>query len=183
LTTARAQALAGCAALLALACAAHAAPAPSVAADNAPPAASVDAGQISAPAGPAVGSGQIPASVRPGSVDAGQISSSQPSVAPPAQISSTLASVSAPPPLSTEAQSRDTKASAIRGHDRCDPAAGASAEQPACANILDQKADQFPPPPTADAKVANPDAPASSLVNDIVTGGTGSVVQPPPAKP
>jgi len=36
---------------------------------------------------------------------------------------------------------------------------------------------------TADAKVANPDAPASSLVNDIVTGGTGSVVQPPPAKP
>jgi hypothetical protein len=78
-------------------------------------------------------------------------------------------------------QGRNPSVAAVDGHDRCDPTAGTSADQAACAHILDQRANEFSngaaaPPPTQ----VPTDASSSGLVNDVVTGGTGTVVPLPP---
>ena len=138
------------------------------------PSSAVDASQISQPLNPD-GSARRAASA----ADAGQISAPKPNGAAPAQLTAAKPRADAPPALSTAAQSRDATTAPIKGHDRCDPANGASARQSECDNILDQKGDQFSPPEQATARTADTDAPASNLVNDIVNGGTGSVVTAP----
>jgi hypothetical protein len=150
-----------------------AAPASAAFADPSPSSA-VDASQISQPLNPD-GSARRAASA----ADAGQISTAKPNGGAPAQLTAAKPRADAPPALSTVAQSRDATASPIKGHDRCDPANGASANRPECDDILDRKADQFDPPEQATAQTVDPDASASSLVNHIVNGGTGSVVTAP----
>jgi hypothetical protein len=81
--------------------------------------------------------------------------------------------------LGSAAAGRNTRVFAVKGHDRCDPAS-ADANQPDCGRILDRRADDFAngavdkTPSTVD-----PNGTSSDLVNGIVSGGTGSVVQLP----
>ena len=163
--------------LVALACACLIA----FAANRATPQTTADtaAGQIAPAANTAAADQIAPASG--GAVSADQIGGAGATAVGASQLSSTMASVSAPPPLSRPSQGRDTNVAAIRGHDRCDPAAPTSG-QAACDNILDQKGDQFAPPEQETAKTANTDAPADDLVNNIVSSGTGTVVIAPPGK-
>jgi hypothetical protein len=128
---------------------------------SAPTSSSTDAGQIASPHGGAATAGQI--STGGAATSAGQITTPTSNVSGTTQLSPTVYSVNA---------------AAIRGHDRCDPAAGASAGSAECRNTLEQHADQFAPPAEV-APVANTDAPAANLVNDIVNSGTGSVVVAP----
>jgi len=125
--------------------------------------------------------GQVAA--RPGAADvsAGQITTpSGDAATAPNQLTGTRPRADAPPPLSARSQGRNTNIAVVKGHDRCDPAAGASAGRPECARIIDNRADAFAGAPEDQlAPVVHSDAPASSMVNDILNGGTGSVVALP----
>ncbi len=114
-------------------------------------------------------------------IDAGQITGASGKAATAAnQLSGSQARADAPPQLSARGQGRNTDIAAIRGHDRCDPAAGASARRPECAWIIDNRADEFARPGgDQTAPVVHADAPPSSMVNDIVNGGTGTIVALP----
>jgi hypothetical protein len=147
-----------------------------------PTAADTVAAQIPQPPSPGAAADQI-AQPPAAAVQTGQLSVPSTGQTSAEQLSTTMASAAAPPALSTPAEGRNAQTAPIHGHDRCDPAAGSSAVQPACAHILDGTAGQFSAPTTETARTANPDAPASALVNDIVGGGTGSVViAPAPGK-
>lgn len=146
-----------------------------------PAASPTEAGQISAPAA-STDAGQI--STAAGSpVDGGQITGRTRSLASEPQLSPTLQKVEAPPPLSSSDQSRNTATAAIHGHDHCDPAAGPSSNAPDCARILDNRADEFANTEPAGPAPVDTDKSQTGLVDDIVNGGTGTVVTlPPPPK-
>jgi hypothetical protein len=135
----------------------------------APPTSQISSGtdtdQISSPAG---GAG----------VTAGQIGGpSRGAAIAPSQLTRPLPRADAPSPLSAPGQGRNTSIAAVKGHDRCDPAGGASANQPECARIIDNRANEFAAPAQEQSQPAvHPDATSSGLVNDILNGGTGSVV-------
>jgi hypothetical protein len=114
-------------------------------------------------------------------IDAGQISGASLKAATSInQLSGAQPRVEAPAQLPSHSQGRDTSVGAIGGHDRCDPAAGASAHRPDCARIIDNRADEFAHAGDDQAAPAvNANAPAASMVNDIVNGGTGTIVTLP----
>jgi len=131
-------------------------------------ASSTDAGQIS--------SGDA------SSVGASQISTPTATTSAPPQVSSSKLNASAPPALSNVGQGRNAAVAPIKGHDRCDAAAGGSAAQPECANILDNRSDDFTNTSQTAAVPQTPptDKTSSGLVDDVVNGGTGTVVPLPP---
>jgi hypothetical protein len=128
----------------------------------------MDAGQISAPAASSdVSAGQIVATPRTAAIGANQLTARSRGVDPG-------------PSVSTPAQGRNTNVAVVKGHDRCDPAAGKQADSAGCDQLIENRADEFTAPATdASAKVVNTDAAAPDIVKDIVNGGTGSVVTLP----
>ena len=128
----------------------------------------MDAGQISGPAASQdVSAGQIAAGPRTGATGASQLTTRS------RQVDSSLS-------MSTPAQGRNTSIDVVKGHDRCDPAAGRQADSAGCDQIIENRADEFTPPATgASASVVNTDAAAPDIVKDIVNGGTGTVVTLP----
>jgi hypothetical protein len=128
----------------------------------------MDAGQISGPAASSdVSAGQIVATPRTAAIGANQLTARSRGVDPG-------------PSMSTPAQGRNTNMAVVRGHDRCDPAAGKQADSTGCDQIIENRVDEFTPPATgAAATVVNTDAAAPDIVKDIVNGGTGSVVSIP----
>jgi hypothetical protein len=132
-------------------------------------------------ASPGVAAAQIAASPGAADVSAGQIvaPSGGPALAP-AQLTGLRPRADAPPRLSDPSQDRNINVAIVKGHDRCDPAAGASAHRPECARIIDNRADAFANASEDQlAPVVHSDAPASSMVNDILNSGTGTVVALP----
>jgi hypothetical protein len=126
-----------------------------------------DPGQISAPARRAdLGEAQIAAPPKTGATDAAQLTPA----APTAEASAAL---------STPNQGRNTNLGAVGGHDRCDPAETPHADHSGCDQIIDNHADAFANVRRSDAAIVDPDAPAPNIVNDIVNGGTGTVVSIP----
>jgi hypothetical protein len=133
-----------------------------------PSATDADAGQISAHPRSDVSTGQIGGPAR------GQASA-------PRQVSGSGRTAAAPPPLSSPSQGRNTAVGVVSGHDRCDPTA-ASAQSPECAQIADRKPDELAPEPASQAPtIADTQSDSASLVNSILSGGTGTVVTLPPA--
>jgi hypothetical protein len=128
----------------------------------------MDAGQISAPAaGSDISAGQIVATPRTAAIGANQLTVRSRGVDPG-------------PSVSSPAQGRNTNVTLVKGHDRCDPAAGKQADSADCDQIIENRADEFAPPATgASASVVNTDAAAPDIVKDIVNGGTGTVVTLP----
>jgi len=64
--------------------------------------------------------------------------------------------------------------------DAPDQAAAESARRPECAHIVDSRADELAPAPkTPPTTTVSPDSSGDALVNGIVGGGTGGVVQLP----
>jgi hypothetical protein len=127
-----------------------------------PPATTPD--QISQPDGPSTGADQIGATSK-GDAAAGS------------QITSTRPDAGAPPQATR--RTTDTRAAALAGSDRCDTAPGAQ-PKPDCAQILDRRADELATAPkTAPTEIVSPDASSDALVNGILSGGTGDVVQLP----
>jgi hypothetical protein len=88
--------------------------------------------------------------------------------------------VDAPPALSAAAQGRDTHVAPVVGRDRCDPADRREASDADCAAIADRRPDDFAAPArdSSGVKVEAKGA-AGDLVDAIVGGGTGTVVQLP----
>jgi hypothetical protein len=127
-----------------------------------------DPGQIAPPARHAdLGAAQIGGAPKAGGIDA-------------AQLTQTAPTAEAAPGLSTPNQGRNTRLGAVGGHDRCDPAETHPADHAACDQIIDNHADAFATTPRRpDAAIVDPDAPAPNIVNDIVNGGTGTVVSIP----
>jgi hypothetical protein len=82
--------------------------------------------------------------------------------------------------IGSPAAGRNPRVADIKGHDRCD--AAAPGPKPAeCDRILDRRADEFAgDSPDRTPSTVDPDATSSDLVNGIVSGGTGTVVQLPP---
>jgi hypothetical protein len=140
-------------------------------------------GVAASPAGTVADPGQITAPSR-ADVSAGQIGA--PTLGPasaPRQLTGAGARADAPPPLSTPSQGRNTAVAVVKGHDRCDPVPGVPAE-PDCERIADRQAEQrASQPPSQTPTIANTESDSASLVNSIVTGGTGTVVNLPPATP
>ncbi|HEY5006793.1 MAG TPA: hypothetical protein VII42_02245 [Caulobacteraceae bacterium] len=136
---------------------------------------------IVAPIPSAAVADQIAARPVAADVDAGQITGASGKSATAAnQLTGSRPRADAPPQLSARGQDRSTNIAAVRGHDRCDPAAGASARRPECARIIDNRADEFARPgDDQTAPVVHADAPPSSMVDDIVNGGTGTIVALP----
>ena len=128
----------------------------------------MDAGQISAPTATTdVSAGQIVAGPRTAATGASQLTARS------RQVDSSLS-------MSTPAQGRNTNMAVVKGHDRCDPAAGKQADSAGCDQIIENRADEFTPPATgASASIVNTDAAAPDIVKDIVNGGTGTVVTLP----
>jgi hypothetical protein len=128
----------------------------------------MDPGQISPPARRAdLGAAQIGGAPKAGATDAAQLTQAAPTA-------------EATPGLSTPNQGRNTRLGAVGGHDRCDPAEATRADAATCDQIIDNHADAFANTPRRpDAAIVDPDAPAPNIVNDIVNGGTGSVVSIP----
>lgn len=148
-------------------CAYAATPTDQIGADSSPSSAT-DAGQISVPA-------------RAGDLNAGQISASPSAPTGARQLTKAPPNVDAPAPLSTASQGRNTSIAAVKGHDRCDATPGRPAQRPECARIIENRVEEFSAPaPDQTAAKVDPDATASGLVNDIVNGGTGTVVTLPP---
>jgi hypothetical protein len=86
----------------------------------------------------------------------------------------------APAQITRPAAGRNTQVSAVAGHDRCDPASP-EAKAPECARIPENRPDDFQAGPTdATTNTVDPNAPSQDLVNGILSGGTGTVVQLPP---
>lgn len=134
-------------------------------------AASTNVGQISAPAAASVNASQVSAAPSPGP---------QSAASAPSQLSPIVRSVEPSPALSSASQGRTAVVTVVSGHDRCDSADPSAARRAECAAILDRRAEQFTNAgAVAPVTTADPDAPASSLVNDIVNSGTGSVVVAP----
>ncbi len=117
------------------------------------------------------------------SVDVGQIAprGGAAAVAAPDQISAPGGKAEAAS-LPASAPTDATSAPLVQGSDRCDPAAGREAGSAACRRLLSDSTTAATPQPAAGDTpvIANPDASPSSLVDSIVNGGTGSVVQLPP---
>jgi hypothetical protein len=140
--------------------------APSIAGSQPSPV--TDTGQISSPATASdVNTGQAPGPSHAASTAA-------------SQLSGTSRAAEAPAPVSTPAQGRNTSLTAVDGHDRCDAAARRQADRSGCDRIIEKRADEFASPPPPSPTISNPDTPAPDLVNDILNGGTGSVVALPP---
>jgi hypothetical protein len=137
-------------------------------AERARTAQATDVGQISTVSGRAdMAAGQIAAPRKAAVIDAGQLTN----VGPTAE---------ATPSLSSKAEGRNTRVGMVGGHDRCDAAAGASADRSGCDRIPDGRADEFGAVRSQNVPiVVDPDAPAPDLVDDIVNGGTGTVVSVP----
>jgi len=123
-----------------------------------------DTAQISTPAGKAdVGAGEITT----GAGDA---------ATPPAQLTRPARRADAPADLSARQQGRNLALPQVKGRDRCDPAAGAGADTATCVRIMQDQSAWPPAPSSTPAVTVNPNATPAGLVNDIVNGGTGSVV-------
>ena len=121
--------------------------------------------QISSPAGSTTGASQI-------------APASQADVGAAGQISVVTSRVDAPEQAA--ARTLDTSAAPVKGSDRCDPAAAESARRPECAHIVDSRADELAPAPkTPPTTTVSPESSGDALVNGIVGGGTGGVVQLP----
>ena len=135
---------------------------------TAAPSQTTDPGQISTRTirtdlGPA----QIAPAPKVGAVDAAQLVTSGPSV-------------DASPSLSTPSQGRNTRVGVVGGHDRCDPAEARPSDSTDCDQIIERRADAFAAPHRrTDPAMVDPDAPAPNIVNDIVNGGTGTIVSMP----
>ena len=88
--------------------------------------------------------------------------------------------VDAPPALSAAVQGHDTRVAPVAGRDRCDPADRREASDADCAAIADRRPDDFAAPArdASDVRVEAKGA-AADLVDAIVGGGTGTVVQLP----
>ena len=147
--------------------------------------AKIDEVQVSGPARSAAArptdAGQISAATTSGAVSAGQIAAAPGAGSlAPSQLTAPTHSTESSSPVSRLNQGRNVSVTAIAGHDRCDPVAGQQADRSGCDRIIENRADEFstpaPPPP---ATVVNTDAPAPDIVNDIVNGGTGTVVTLP----
>jgi hypothetical protein len=141
------------------------------------------ADEVRAPAGPTsqasagVGAAQIAAGPGAADVSAGQIiMPSGGRALAPAQLTGLRPRADAPPRLSDPSQDRNINVAIVKGHDRCDPAAKASAGRPECAHIVDNRADEFAQPEAQSEPIVHPGATSSGLVSDILNGGTGSVV-------
>jgi hypothetical protein len=132
-------------------------------------------------ASPGVAAAQIATGRGAADVSAGQIvTPSGGRALAPAQLVGQGPRADAPARLSDPSQDRNINVAIVKGHDRCDPAAGASARRPECARIIDNRTDAFAGAPEDHlAPVVHSDAPASSMVNDILNGGTGTVVALP----
>jgi hypothetical protein len=131
------------------------------------------------PAGAAAGQiSQVDARKR--DVDSGQISASprDSSAASAAQLAMP-AHPAASAQIAAPSAGRNTQVSAIVGKDRCDPAAP-TAQQAECAQILDQRGDDFAGRGTDNTPSTVDSATSGDLVNGIISSGTGSVVQLPP---
>jgi hypothetical protein len=86
----------------------------------------------------------------------------------------------APAQIAHPAAGRNIQVGAVVGRDRCDPASP-EASRPECARIPENRPDDFQTGPTdATANTVDPNAPSQDLVNGILSGGTGTVVQLPP---
>ena len=96
------------------------------------------------------------------------------------QLTSPRNHATAPAQVTHPAAGRNTQVSAVVGHDRCDPASP-QAKSPDCARIPENRPDDFQAGPTdATTNTVDPSAPSQDLVNGILSGGTGTVVQLPP---
>ena len=123
---------------------------------------------------------QIGAAPARGDISAGQLSSTaKAGAAAAAQVTSVRPRIDAPPPLAG-AQRRDTRVAPVAGHDRCDPALAGPEREADCTAIAERRADDFAGPTQDRSAVAvDPAKPPADLVDGIVNGGTGSVVQLP----
>ena len=129
-----------------------------------PHAASIDANQISSPQ-------------RGADVGASQIGAAGTGLTATGQLTQTKPTSEAAPSLSTPGQGRNTAVAAVKGHDHCDPAAGHSAAHPDCAHIIDNRGAEFAnQTPDQAAPAVHADASSDGLVDDVVNGGTGTVV-------
>jgi hypothetical protein len=134
--------------------------------------------QAAGPDSSQIDTGQIVAARRAADVSAGQIiQPSQASAISASQLTRSLPRADAPAPLSTPAQGRNTSITAVKGHDRCDPAWTAGASKADCARIIDNRAGEFAPSaPDQSEPIVHPAGTSSGLVDDILNGGTGSIV-------
>jgi hypothetical protein len=96
------------------------------------------------------------------------------------QLSPVTGHPTAPAQITHPAAGHNTQVSVVVGHDRCDPASP-EAKAPECARIPENRPDDFQVGPTdATTNTVDPNAPSQDLVNGILSGGTGTVVQLPP---
>lgn len=131
-------------------------------------------------AAPAVEAGQI-GPVRGTSVDPGQITTmgpppvSAPQIPPPAEGTGVAAGAKG------AERPRSVVVAPVRGQDRCDPATRGQSRPVDCDAILDRRAADFGTG-TSQPVPADPNRSAAGLVDDVVNGGTGTVVTLPPPR-
>ena len=96
------------------------------------------------------------------------------------QLSERSRDVTAPLSGLTPTDGRSTSIAGVDGRDRCEGNSSSPAVTEACAHILDSRAADFPGPDrSGPAATFDPDKDASGLVDDVVNGGTGTVVTLP----
>jgi len=133
----------------------------------------------------------------------GQLTTEHKSAAGGAQLYHDGPTAQPPAPLSTPAQGKPGGTVRLAGKDRCDPRTGVDAGKPACANVIESRADEFhrPQPPmlTAEQRLliyerTGEEAPSLRMLvrqvgrNDVdadapETQGLASVALAPPAAP
>lgn len=97
-----------------------------------------------------------------------------------AQLSAPGPRADAPPALSAATQGRNTRVVPVSGRDRCDPAAADHNADVDCAAIADRRPEDFANPgQDRSAVAADPNSRPADLVDAIVGGGTGTVIQTP----
>ncbi len=142
-------------------------------------AAKIDAGQVGATPQRAVDTAQIAPETRIITATV-QIAPATAKAGAPAQLAPAARTAKAPPALSGVSDGRNVRLDAVGGRDRCDPANRTPADRAECERLALAARALIPeeaPPPAVDTE-----AKAASLVDSIVSGGTGTVVPLPPPK-